>query len=682
VKELTMMRIEQPKRRIPRWPVIALALPLICRVRRARKKSRMSVLGFGVFAFAGPEGRHADPYHDADDGNAWLNAKPAGAEMRFVLVALAAFPLVTAVTVHADGNCMGAKLAALAKEEARLLACQASVASRNDTSALATCEAEASSLFFTAFGKAGVCLGDGARCDARAYICESTVSSVLTDAFPSKCEAAKRKAAGKLANKELGCYARAARRGVAVDPSCLTKARSGFGAAMSRAGTCPDGGFPVDKVEGDCVQPAVLIGGTGIVADVCSTTATTTTTTTLPPCNTSPGSPCDPSCPDSACFQHVDYEESCIDQSSISLVEPCAVDGACGSGKICISVPVVLGEAEVCASPCPPFSCLTSRAPSCGGSCPSGQVCAQSADGSCTCGCDQALPCPVVTTWGSAGSANGQFKGPGGIAVDGRGNVYVADSGNDRVESFTSTGILSNGWGGTGSGDGQFSYPRGVAVDASGNVFVADVGNDRIQKFTSSGTFLTTWGNQGSGDGQFDLPIDVAVDDAGNVFVADEANKRIQKFNDAGTFVTKWGSPGSGDGQFSYLLGIAVDASGNVFVADTGNDRIQKFDNTGAFLTKWGSTGSEDGQFYHPSSVAVDRNGNVFVTDTAGSGNSVIGNSRIQEFTDSGTFVRKWGCPGNRDGQFNLPLAVGVDASGNVFVADTLNDRIQEFACH
>ena len=85
-------------------------------------------------------------------------------------------------------------------------------------------------------------------------------------------------------------------------------------------------------------------------------------------------------------------------------------------------------------------------------------------------------------------------------------------------------------WGSEGSEDGQFAYPTGVAVDSSGNVYVADSGNYRIQKFDSNGMFITKWGSYGSEDGQFDYPTSVAVDSSGNVYVADSASHRIQKF--------------------------------------------------------------------------------------------------------------------------------------------------------
>jgi len=148
-----------------------------------------------------------------------------------------------------------------------------------------------------------------------------------------------------------------------------------------------------------------------------------------------------------------------------------------------------------------------------------------------------------------------------------------------------------------------------------------------------------------------------------------------------GTLLTKWGGCGSGDGQFGQPVGVAVDGSGNVYVSDrfigpvcpaVGSAAIQKFTNSGTFLTKWGSQGTGDGQFNGLADVAVElSSGNVFVADQS--------NNRIQKFTNSGTFLTKWGSQGTGDGQFNQPAGVAVDGSGNVFVADAGNNRIQKF---
>jgi len=231
---------------------------------------------------------------------------------------------------------------------------------------------------------------------------------------------------------------------------------------------------------------------------------------------------------------------------------------------------------------------------------------------------------------------DGQFDTPFDVTADSAGNVYVADSLNDRIQKFDSSGnfLLKfgafGGNGSSGSGDGQFNDPRGVAVDSAGNVYVVEFMGQRVQKFDSNGTFITKWGSSGSGDGQFNTPRGVAVDSSGNVYVADHNNHRVQKFDSNGTFITKWGSSGSGDGQFSFPKGIAVDSADNVYVVDQLNDRIQKFDSDGTFITKWGSSGSGDGQFNSPQYVAVDSDGNVYVSEQ--------NNRRIQKFEQLSLF--------------------------------------------
>ena len=128
-----------------------------------------------------------------------------------------------------------------------------------------------------------------------------------------------------------------------------------------------------------------------------------------------------------------------------------------------------------------------------------------------------------------------------------------------------------------GFGDGRFYFPLGVAVDGSGNVFVADTSNSRVQEFDNTGTFLTAWGGYGTGAGEFEAPTGIAVDASGSVFVTDTGYNRIQKFTNTGTFLTMWGSFGSGNGQFDSPYGVALDGSGNVFVVDVNNNRIEKF---------------------------------------------------------------------------------------------------------
>jgi DNA-binding beta-propeller fold protein YncE len=185
-----------------------------------------------------------------------------------------------------------------------------------------------------------------------------------------------------------------------------------------------------------------------------------------------------------------------------------------------------------------------------------------------------------------------------------------------------------------GTKETSLSSPEGVAVDQAGNVYVADTANNRIKKFSSDGTYLIEWGIYGRGNGSLNSPRGVAIDQTGNVYVADAGNNRIQVFSSDGTFVTKWGRYGgpSSNGTLKSAEDIAVDpSSGNVYVADAGNNRIQVFSSDGTFLTEVGAYGRFEEGFRSPEDIAVDpSSGNVYVADTD--------NNRISVFTPRSPF--------------------------------------------
>jgi len=186
-------------------------------------------------------------------------------------------------------------------------------------------------------------------------------------------------------------------------------------------------------------------------------------------------------------------------------------------------------------------------------------------------------------TIGGYGAAQGLFIKPAGLAVDQEGNLYVADSGNHRVQKFDRDGLFLAEVGGTGSGNGQFNEPWGVAVDAQGNVYVADTWNHRIQKFDKDLKYVTQWGNPASDlknprPSDFWGPRDVTVDAQGNVWVADTGTSRVLKFDANGTYLATLGGPGSETGKLSEPVGVEVAANGDIFVADAWNARIQRFD--------------------------------------------------------------------------------------------------------
>jgi streptogramin lyase len=274
--------------------------------------------------------------------------------------------------------------------------------------------------------------------------------------------------------------------------------------------------------------------------------------------------------------------------------------------------------------------------------------------------------------WGEPGTGDGQFDGLFGIALDSSNNVYVADSLNDRIQKFSSTGTFLLKWGTTGTTDGRFRTPWCLALDSNDNVYVADSLNDRIQKFSSMGTFLIEWGTTGIGAGQFDRPFGVAVDSNDYVYVTDFDNNRVQKFNSTGSFIASWGTLGTGDGEFDGPRGIAIDSDDNVYVGDYNNYRIQKFDSEGTYITKWGTSGTGDGQFSRTQDLCVDPDDNVFVAD--------LDNNRVQKFSSTGTFILTWGTLGTADGQFNGPAGVASDPDGNIYVTDFYNNRVQKFS--
>ena len=324
----------------------------------------------------------------------------------------------------------------------------------------------------------------------------------------------------------------------------------------------------------------------------------------------------------------------------------------------------------------------------------------------------------VVTTLagtaGSSGSADGtgaaaRFNNPAGVAVDGSGTVYVADYNNQTIRQITSGGVVTTLAGTAGSfsyADGtgaaaRFYNPSGVAVDGSGNLFVADYTNQVIRKISSGGVVTTLAGTSGSAssaDGtgaaaRFNYPTGVAVDGSGNVYVADNGNHTVRKITSAGVVTTLAGSaasPGTADGtgaaaRFYNPAGVAVDGSGNLYVADQSNHTIRKVTSVGVVSTvagTVGSAGAADGtpasaRLYNPSGVAVDGAGTVYVADRL--------NNTIRKVTSAGVVTTLAGSAGNlgsADGtgvaaKFNNPIGVAVDGSGTVYVADQSNHTIR-----
>jgi hypothetical protein len=317
-------------------------------------------------------------------------------------------------------------------------------------------------------------------------------------------------------------------------------------------------------------------------------------------------------------------------------------------------------------------------------------------------------------TWGEVGSGPGQFGYPLGIVIDSSYRAYVADYGNNRIQLFrlaspcpTGTILIVPGvcfvksWGSFGTASGQFKSPTHIALDSSGRVYVADYGNHRVQMFKGNGIFMKTWDRDGPGTAQFLQIAGIAVDSSTNdIYVLERdggADVYLHKFRLANPCPTGTTQVTSGicfiqkgtvgDHFLSYSAsGAAIDSSTHaLFISMFESNGNERYFISGTNHPGWGKKGSADGEFRIPIGITVAPSGTVYVADS--------GNNRIQKFllsnpcpagttqiTPGVCFVTKWGgSQGSGNAQFNNLFGVAVAPSGRVYVTDSGNNRIQEF---
>lgn len=285
---------------------------------------------------------------------------------------------------------------------------------------------------------------------------------------------------------------------------------------------------------------------------------------------------------------------------------------------------------------------------------------------------------------GSMGSEPGQLQKPRGIAIAPDGTIYVADSGNHRIQHFSTDGKVLHTWGsfadiaaGEAPG-GTFNEPWGIAIGKDGSVYVTDTWNHRVQKFSADGQFIKLWGYFGQGEAPeaFWGPRGLAVDSQGRVYVTDTGNKRIVVFSPNGDFISQFGSAGMDAGQFDEPVGIAIGANDLVYVNDTWNQRIQVFQPDGSGIVfqqvkSWEVSAWFGQSLDNKPYIAVEPNGNILITDPDA--------YRVIEFTSDGNFVQGWGDYSAESDGFGLPAAPAVDSEGRVWISDAGNHRLLRF---
>ena len=319
----------------------------------------------------------------------------------------------------------------------------------------------------------------------------------------------------------------------------------------------------------------------------------------------------------------------------------------------------------------------------------------------------------ICCSLGDGGPATiANIHDPGGLAIDRAGNLYITEMGGDRVRVVNAAGIIStvagNGTPGYSGDNGsatsaQLQDPIAVAVDGAGNVFIADEWNSVVRKVSPAGIITTVAGNGQagfSGDGQpatsaeLNFPSGVAIDASGNLWI-DDGNCLVREVGTDGNIATVAGINRycgySGDGglavdaQLSWGSGLAFDASGNLYIGDAGNQRIRRISRGIITTVVGGGLGSAAAapfaSFISPTALARDSSGNIFVADKA--------MNLVQRIAPDGSMstVAGTGIAGYSGdnipatyAQLNYPVALAVDANGDFFIADTLNYRVRKIS--
>lgn len=220
----------------------------------------------------------------------------------------------------------------------------------------------------------------------------------------------------------------------------------------------------------------------------------------------------------------------------------------------------------------------------------------------------------LIAHWQTPTHVNGR---PSGLAMDRDGRLIVVDSHYHRLLVYETNGNFIREFGNDGPLKDRFGYIGDVAVDSKGNIYVAESQQEeRITKLSPDGAILAEWGGRGPEPGQFQRIRSLAFDNSDRLFVADACNHRIQVFDTDGRLIRVFGAPGEAPGQLRYPYDLAVAPDGTIVVCEYGNHRIQRFTSEGQSLGTWGSAGRQKGQLWNPWALSIDSRGRILVVDS------------------------------------------------------------------
>jgi DNA-binding beta-propeller fold protein YncE len=247
--------------------------------------------------------------------------------------------------------------------------------------------------------------------------------------------------------------------------------------------------------------------------------------------------------------------------------------------------------------------------------------------------------------------------------------IYSSDTNNKQVQVFDVSGTPIYQFGKEGDGEGEFMFPYGIAGDKKGNVYVADLYNGKISIFDKKGKFITYFKEANQKEKVIESPAALRIFDE-KLYVTDIEKNKVFVFDLKGKILLEIGTPGTEDGQFRAPNAVAIDKDNNIFVSDSGNQRVQMFDEKGKYLKS--INGSKDGKgsavFVNPRGIAVDSRGILYVVNNL--------THLVYGFNEKGEQVFDFGGMGSDNEQFYLPNGLFVDDKDQVYITDTLNQRI------